>query len=109
MKSYDFRKYLDNYCPERLEFVNEFDFETTQVGYSAFGEYYLYLFAEYCVLESPFYGNAMYILHRDNWRELIIKTKTKLLKDDLVVTRIIHSKNWKQKATVVFDALKLAK
>ena len=49
---------------------------TTMVeGVNGFKGYYAYLYDNYCVLESAFYGNATYIIPKDNWEELSQKTK----------------------------------
>lgn len=52
---------------------------TTMVeGVNGFKGYYAYLYDNYCVLESAFYGNATYIIPKDNWEELSQKTKREL-------------------------------
>lgn len=49
----------------------------------------------HCVLESALYGNATYIIPKENWEVLSQKMKKELLDEKIVIEKVIHSKNWK--------------
>lgn len=83
---------------------------TTMVeGVNGFKGYYAYLYDNYCVLESAFYGNATYIIPKDNWEELSQKTKRELFDERKVVEKIDHTEKWKQNIARIFKKLGITK
>lgn len=45
----------------------------------------------HCVLESALYGNATYIIPKENWEVLSQKMKKELLDEKIVIEKVIHS------------------
>jgi len=64
-------------------------------GAAGFSDYIAYVFADrgLVVLESIFYGNALYIFGQD-WEALSALTKAQIIHNDLAKARIIHSRGW---------------
>jgi len=64
-------------------------------GFAGFSNYIAYVFGErgLVVLESIFYGNALYVFG-ENWAALSTFTKAEIIRNDLAVARIVHSKDW---------------
>lgn len=85
----------DTFDVNRLYELDRYDVEFVAEGINGFGGYYAYIFKNYCVLESAAYGNATYIIPKENWEILSQKTKQELLSNDLVVEKIVHTANWK--------------
>lgn len=84
----------DTFDINRLEFVEGYTPEKIVEGINGFDGYYAYLFHGHCVLESAIYGNATYILPKENWEVLSQKTKRELIENQLVEEKIIHNQNW---------------
>ena len=85
----------DSYDVERLRVLDRYDVEQVVEGINGFEGYYAYVFESHCVLESAIYGNATYIIPKENWEELSQKTKQELLDDNVVVAKLIHNERWK--------------
>lgn len=85
----------DTFDVNRLYALDRYDVEFVAEGINGFGGYYAYVFKNHCVLESSVYGNATYIIPKENWEILSQRTKQELLYEDLVVAKIIHTANWK--------------
>lgn len=85
----------DSYDVERLRVLDRYDAEQVVEGINGFEGYYAYVFENHCVLESAIYGNATYIIPKDNWEELSQKTKQELLDEDVVIAKLIHNERWK--------------
>lgn len=94
---------------ERLSYVERYNATTSVEGINGFKGYYAYLFENYCVLESAYYGNATYIIPYDNWEELSQKTKRQLFDENKVVAKIDHTEKWKQNVACMFNKLGIAK
>jgi len=64
-------------------------------GRAGFSDYIAYLFPDrgLVVLESIFYGNAMYLFGQ-NWEQLSRLTKAQIIQGQLAEERIVHSKGW---------------
>lgn len=86
----------DTFDVNRLYVLDRYDFEFVAEGINGFAGYYAYVFKNHCVLESAKYGNATYIIPRENWEILSQKTKKELMDNDLVVEKIIHTSQWKR-------------
>lgn len=92
------RKKLDTniYDIDRLNYLDEFTVEQRVEGTNGFNGYYAYIFKEpFCVLESAIYGNATYIIPKEDWEILSQKTKQELFAEDKVLFKIIHNADWK--------------
>lgn len=66
------------------------------IGLGGFSDYIAYTFPDHglIVLECVRRGNAIYVFGKD-WKRFAQLTKAEILKDNLHVARIIHSKGWK--------------
>lgn len=64
-------------------------------GMAGFSDYIAYVFRDrgLVVLESVFYGNALYVFG-ENWEALSMLTKAEIIRNDLAAARIIHSRDW---------------
>ncbi len=85
----------------RLEDVNSLGPEFTATGNQGFSGYVIFGFPKknIYVLESAFYGNAIYVFNQD-WENLSKKTKAEILEASLQIERITHNgerANWMQK------------
>lgn len=79
---------------DRLETLDKYQTEKIVGGINGFMGYYAYIFSNCCVLESAIYGNATYIIPKENWEVLSQKTKQELLNEKTLIKKIIHHKNW---------------
>lgn len=84
-----------SYLEHRLELINRYKPDFTAVGNAGFHGYIIMGFTDknLFVLESPFYGNATYILE-NNWEELSQKTKAEIINANLCKYRLIHKDGW---------------
>ncbi len=84
-----------SYLEHRLELINKHHPDFTAVGNAGFHGYIIMGFTNknLFVLESPFYGNATYILE-NNWEELSQKTKAEIINANLCKDRLIHKDGW---------------
>jgi len=83
---------------ERLKTLEKYsNIEQTVEGVNGFKGYFAFVFPSFCVLESAIYGNATYIIPKENWEILSQKTKRELMDDSFVIEKIVHTKNWKAK------------
>lgn len=84
-----------SYLEHRLELINEYKPDFTAVGNAGFHGYIIMGFTSknLFVLESPFYGNATYILE-NNWAELSQKTKAEIINANLYKHRLVHKEGW---------------
>ena len=99
----------DTFDIARLNYVERYNTTISVEGINGFKGYYAYLFENYCVLESAFYGNATYIIPKDNLEELSQKTKRELFDKKKVVAKIDHTEKWKQKVADAFKELGITK
>lgn len=60
-----------------------------------------------CVLESAIYGNATYIIPKENWEILSQKTKKELFDENKVIGKIDHTAKWKQNVSDKFKMLEV--
>lgn len=86
----------DTYDVFRLECMEEYNSEKVVEGINGFKGYYAFVFANYCVLESAVYGNATYIIPKENWEILSQKTKKELFAENKVVGKVDHTAKWEQ-------------
>lgn len=82
------------YDIERLRVLDRYQAEQVVEGINGFEGYYAYVFKKYCVLESAIYGNATYIIPKENWEVLSQKTKQELQDEEVVIAKLIHNKHW---------------
>jgi len=99
----------DTFDVARLEFIDKYKAEQVVEGLNGFSGYYAYVFKNYCVLESAVYGNATYIIPKENWEVLSQKTKQDLTHDNVVVEKIRHTEKWEKTIRESFDRLKINK
>ena len=99
----------DTYDIERLNYVETYDALEMVEGINGFRGYYAYLYENYCVLESAFYGNATYIIPKDNWEELSQRTKRELIDEKKLVGKIDHTEKWKKNIARIFKKLGISK
>lgn len=84
----------DTFDVDRLETLERYKVEKVVEGINGFMGYYAYIFSKHCVLESAIYGNATYIIPKENWEILSQKTKQELINENLVIEKIIHRESW---------------
>lgn len=87
-------KNTDTFDMDRLQTLENYKTEQIVEGINGFNGYYAYVFENICVLESAIYGNATYIIPKDNWEFLSQKTKKELLDNKQVINKIIHNEKW---------------
>lgn len=92
-----------SYLEHRLEYINKHGPDFTAVGEAGFHGYIIMGFTDknLYILESPFYGNATYILENE-WEELSKKTKAEIINNDLCKYRLIHKEGWDSELEKVF-------
>ena len=90
-------KSTETYDIKRLQVLDEYKVEEIVEGINGFKGYYAYLFTNHCILESAIYGNATYILPKDNWERMSQKTKGELLDEKAVIDKVDHKANWETK------------
>lgn len=93
----------------RLELLDTYKAEQRVEGINGFHGYYAYVFENYCVLESAIYGNATYIIPKENWELLSQKTKQELIDAKVVVEKIVHRENWDYTINNTFNRLHIFK
>lgn len=87
-------KEIDSFNISRLKTIERFKYEEVVEGINGFQGYYAYVFKNCCVLESAIYGNATYIIPKENWETLSQETKKELLDNNFVIEKVIHTANW---------------
>lgn len=102
-------KDIDTYDVFRLRYVEKYKAEKVVEGINGFQGYYAYVFKRYCVLESAVYGNATYIIPKENWEVLSQKTKKELFDGGYVIKKIAHTENWKYNISKIFVSLNIGK
>lgn len=102
-------KDVNTYDVFRLNYVEKYDFEKVVEGINGFKGYYAYIFKKYCVFESAVYGNATYIIPKENWEILSQKTKKELFDEGYVIKKIAHTENWKYNISKMFESLNIEK
>ena len=80
----------------RLNFIEKYNATMVVEGINGFNGYYAYLYEKCCVLESAFYGNATYIIPKDNWEKLSQKTKKELIDEKQLIAKINHTEKWEK-------------
>ncbi len=81
----------------RLDMLDSYHPIEIYVGTGGFTGYYAYLYDKTCYLENGFYGNATYVIPKDNWKELSQLSKQSLLATHYVIDKINHTSEWKDK------------
>lgn len=95
----------DTYDIARLNYIEEYNAATCVEGINGFKGYYAYLFEKHCVLECAIYGNATYIIPKDNWEVMSQKTKKELIDEKVLIAKLEHNQNWKRNIAGVFKKL----
>ena len=86
----------DTFDVDRLKQIERYRCLEIVAGLNGFLGYFVYVFERSCVLESAFYGNATYIIPKDNWEILSQKTKKELFDNKLLIAKIIHNADWER-------------
>lgn len=89
----------DTFDINRLKTLDRYKVEQIVEGINGFAGYYAYVFKNYCILESAIYGNATYIIPKDNWEMYSQMTKKELFDDNIVIEKLIHNAKWKYNIT----------
>ena len=97
----------DTYDIFRLEYMEKYNSEKIVEGINGFKGYYAFIFSKCCVLESAIYGNATYIIPKENWEILSQKTKKELFYENKVIGKIDHTAKWKQNVSDKFRMLEV--
>ncbi|WP_455950737.1 hypothetical protein [Eubacterium sp.] len=100
---------INAYDIARLNFIETYNATMVVEGINGFNGYYAYLYEKCCVLESAFYGNATYIIPKDDWEKLSQKTKRELIDEKQLIAKINHTKKWKQSISSMFEELGIEK
>lgn len=100
-------KDIDSFNISRLKTIERFKYEEVVEGINGFQGYYAYVFKNCCVLESAIYGNATYIIPKENWEILSQKTKKELLDDNFVIKKVVHTENWEHNIYRNFNKLNI--
>lgn len=84
---------------ERLKYIESLGPKERYVGQTNLGNrsYYVFVFEQYVIAESPMFGNAIYILigeQKELWKEVFSGTKRNALNSGAI--RIPHSANWEK-------------
>lgn len=99
----------NTYDVYRLRFIEKYPVEKVVEGLNGFKGYYAYVFKMCCVLESAVYGNATYIIPKENWEILSQKTKKELFDEGYVIKKIDHTKSWKYNIKTIFKRFNIGK
>ena len=99
------RKKAGEYSVLRLEHIEKYKYEKVVEGINGFNGYYAYIFDKCCVLESAIYGNATYIIPRENWEILSQKTKKELINEKKVIAKYEHTAKWMESISNGFEKL----
>lgn len=97
----------DTYNIYRLKYIERYKPEKVVEGINGFKGYFAYVFENFCVLESAVYGNATYIIPKENWEILSQKSKRELFDEKKIIKKIDHKEKWKQSIASMFDALRI--
>lgn len=95
----------DTFDVSRLEFLDKYKVEKIVEGTNGFNGYYAYIFNNICLLESAIYGNATYVIPKENWEILSQKNKKELFDEKHVIEKIIHKENWKRQIRITIKKL----
>ncbi len=87
----------DSYLKERLTKLDSYNPAVIYEGLGGFSGYYAYVFDKICILESPIYGNATYIVPKDRWEELSKMSKKDVLNDPDIIDKYNHDTGWLNK------------
>lgn len=85
----------DTYDVNRLKMLERYKVEQIAEGINGFDGYYAYVFKNHCFLESAVYGNATYIIPKENWEVLSQKTKKELFDENIVIEKLVHNAKWR--------------
>ena len=78
----------------RLDTLEKYKPVERNIGKNGFQGYYAFIYENLCILESPIYGNATYIVERDNWKKSSMETKKELISSHKFLKRIEHDSKW---------------
>lgn len=92
-----------NYNQERINELEKYKPICREQGLNGFQGYYAYLYEKICILESPIYGNATYVVKKDNWEELSKMTKKSLINSGQLLFRFEHKSAWLKDIAKLFS------
>jgi hypothetical protein len=85
----------------RLDTLDSYNPLEIFVGTGGFTGYYAYIFEKTCYLENAVYGNATYVVPKDNWKDLSQLSKNQLLATRKVIDKITHNSEWLNKLKIL--------
>lgn len=91
-----------DYNQIRLDTLEGYNPVERNIGRNGFQGYYAFVYENICVLESPLYGNATYIVERDSWKKSSMETKKSLINNHKFLKRIEHNSKWFKKIEEIF-------
>lgn len=89
----------------RLDILDSYKPEIVSTGNGGFYGYYAFLFKNTCFLESGMYGNATYIIPKENWESLSMLSKDELIHTKKVINKVIHNQDWEQEIHILMKKL----
>lgn len=101
------KKKKNSFEQYRLDVLNSYKPEQIVIGTGGFFGYYAYLFSSTCFLESGTYGNATYIIPKEDWENLSKLSKFELLKTDNVIKKVIHNQDWESEISIIMKNYKI--
>lgn len=81
----------------RITKILEKNPEEKYKGINGFQDYLVFVFDKLCVLETQKYGNATYIIKKQDWKYASTLSKKELLNSEFIIDRIIHNEEWNKK------------
>ena len=81
----------------RLDLLTSYEPSETFVGTGGFTGYYAFIYNNSCFLESAIYGNATYIMPKNEWKELSKMPKQEVLLTKKLIDKINHNSDWPTK------------
>lgn len=94
-----------NFNQFRLDELNSYNPLDVFEGTGGFTGYHAYIFPNTCFLENAIYGNATYVVPKDNWEELSQMSKRDLLSTNKVIDKIDHKSEWTLKIKNLMNLL----
>lgn len=92
-----------DYDQVRLDTLEEYKPIERNVGRNGFQGYYAFIYEGICILESPIYGNATYVVKRDSWKKSSMETKKELINNKKFLKRIEHNSKWFEEIKKIFE------
>lgn len=82
------------FIKERLETLENANPIEKYSGLNALDGYLAFVYNNICILECPIYGNATYIIKRDNWEQISTLDKSQIIKSEYFIKKVEHNALW---------------